>query len=234
MSAKSDMHKLSELSVKLTNFFDLKLASYLLHTGEASYALPDSCDEWFHLKEIFVSDLQKAQLENLYYNLELPLAEVLFGMERDGFKIDEAGLTCLTKSFLKSWLFLHRRFLQKRARSSTSTRPKQVAGILFDKLGLVAYANKKRSTGIDVLEELKYSHPIVEKIIQYRKYQKLKSTYIDVYKRICAEKGSIIHTSFHQALTNTGRISSSDPNLQNIPTNDDEGKVLRQIFHFQI
>lgn len=230
MSAKSDMHKLSELSVKLTNFFDLKLASYLLHTGEASYALSDSCDEWFHLKEIFVSDLQKAQLENLYYNLELPLAEVLFGMERDGFKIDEAGLDVLDKEFSEKLALLTQEIFAEAGEEFNINSPKQVAGILFDKLGLVAYANKKRSTGIDVLEELKYSHPIVEKIIQYRKYQKLKSTYIDVYKRICAEKGSIIHTSFHQALTNTGRISSSDPNLQNIPTNDDEGKVLRRIF----
>ncbi len=83
---------------------------------------------------------------------------------------------------------------------------------------------------MEILDDLKFSHPIVELIIDYRKYQKIKSTYIDVYKRICNESGNIIHTSFNQSLTNTGRISSSDPNLQNIPTRDDIAKSLREIF----
>lgn len=228
--AKSDMHTLSELNIKLNNFFDVNLASYLIHAGEAGKTVTQECDEFFYIMQSLKEKLNAFQLSDLYYNLELPLCSVLFEMERAGFKIDEKSLKILDEEFSAKLQTLTKEIIDDAGEEFNINSPKQVAHILFDKLGLVAWGNKKNSTGIDVLNELKYAHPIVDKIIQYRKYQKLKSTYIDVYLRICEDKGNIIHTSFHQTLTNTGRISSSDPNLQNIPTNDDEGKVLRKMF----
>lgn len=228
--AKGDMHKLMALGIKLTGFFDVNLAAYLIHAGEAGKTVSQECDEYFALRQALNEKLTAYNLENLYYNLELPLCEVLFEMEEAGFKIDEKSLKLLDEEFSAKLENLTKQIIEEAGEEFNINSPKQVAHILFDKLGLVAFNNKKKSTGIDVLSELKYAHPIVDKIIQYRKYQKLKSTYIDVYLRICADKGDIIHTSFHQTLTNTGRISSSDPNLQNIPTNDDEGKALRKIF----
>lgn len=230
ISTKKDLHKLGEMGVGFANYFDLKLASYLIHTGQSGEFVSDSCDEWFALKDVLLQDLKKMDLTDLYFNLELPLTEVLYRMERDGFKIDESQLEQLDQEFTSKLETLTKEIYNEAGEEFNINSPKQVAEILFDKLQLFAYSNKKRSTGIEVLEELKYAHPIVELIINYRKYQKLKSTYIDVYKHICQEKGSIIHTSFHQSLTNTGRLSSSDPNLQNIPTNDEEGRSLRKIF----
>lgn len=229
-SAKADMHKLKSLGIKFNNFFDVKLASYLAHAGETAALLPENCDEYFALKNTLTKELEESNLLELYNNLEIPLSKVLFEMEEEGFKIDRTTLEKLGEEFTEKLEKLTGEIIALAGEEFNINSPKQVAHILFEKLGLVAWNNKKNSTGIDVLNDIKDAHPIVEKIIAYRKFQKLKSTYVDVYLRICQEKGDIIHTNFHQALTNTGRISSSDPNLQNIPTNDEEGKVLRKIF----
>lgn len=229
-NAKSDLHKLTALGIDYKGYFDLKLASYLVHAGEPTSPLPADCDEYFSSEILLKDKLKKSDLENLYYNLELPLCKVLFEMEKDGFKIDVNELKQIDADITEKLTQLTQEIYDEAGEQFNINSPKQVAHILFEKLGLVAFNNKKQSTGIEVLNELKYSHPIVEKLISYRKYQKMKSTYIDVYLRIASDSGDVIHTSFNQALTNTGRISSSDPNLQNIPTNDEEGKVLRKIF----
>lgn len=229
-NAKSDLHKMAELGIDYKNYFDVKLASYLAHAGESAPSALDDCDEYFAQEIILKDKLAKLELESLYYDLELPLSKVLFEMEQNGFKIDENELKEIDKDITEKLAKLTEEIYQDADEEFNINSPKQVAHILFEKLGLSSYNNKKQSTGIDVLNELKFSHPIVEKIISYRKFQKLKSTYVDVYLRICSESGNVIHTSFNQALTNTGRISSSDPNLQNIPTNDEEGKILRKIF----
>lgn len=229
-NAKSDLHKLTSLGIDYKGYFDLKLASYLVHAGENTAPLPADCDDYFSSEILLKDKLKKSDLENLYYNLELPLCKVLFEMEKDGFKIDVNELKQIDADITEKLTQLTQKIYDEAGEQFNINSPKQVAHILFEKLGLVAFNNKKQSTGIDVLNELKYSHPIVEKLISYRKYQKMKSTYIDVYLRIASDSGDVIHTSFNQALTNTGRISSSDPNLQNIPTNDEEGKVLRKIF----
>lgn len=229
-NAKSDLHKLNALGIDYKGYFDLKLASYLVHAGEPTSPLPADCDEYFSSEILLKDKLKKSDLENLYYNLELPLCKVLFEMEKDGFKIDVNELKQIDADITEKLTQLTQEIYDEAGEQFNINSPKQVAHILFEKLELVAFNNKKQSTGIEVLNELKYSHPIVEKLISYRKYQKMKSTYIDVYLRIAGDSGDVIHTSFNQALTNTGRISSSDPNLQNIPTNDEEGKVLRKIF----
>ncbi len=229
-SAKADMHKLSSMNIKLVNFFDLSIATYLLYAGKPLPQVTGSCNEWFAQKKQLLNELKDMELENLYFNLELPLCRVLFQMEKDGFKIDEDSLDELDKDYSKKIDELTQQIYDFAGEEFNINSPKQVAGILFDKLKLNAWQNKKRSTGIDVLEELKFDHPIIEKIIDFRKYQKLKSTYVNVYKKICYEEGSIIHTNFNQTLTSTGRLSSSDPNLQNIPANDNDSASLRKIF----
>lgn len=227
---KDDYHALSRLGIILENAFDLTLANYLVHAGESVKQNYDNCDEYFSNKTTLISQLENMQLDKLYFDLELPLSKVLFDMEEEGFKIDIPSLTLLSKQFNEKLESLTSQIYETAGHEFNINSPKQVASVLFDELGLVAYNNKSRSTGIDVLMELKDVHPIVEKIIEYRKFQKLNSTYVDVYMRLAEQKGDIIHTRFNQALTNTGRISSSDPNLQNIPTNDEEGKALRKIF----
>lgn len=229
-SAKSDMHKLSSMNICLKNFFDLSIATYLLYAGKTIPAITNPCNTWFAQKKLLLDNLKAMELESLYYDLELPLCDVLFQMEKDGFKIDEKSLNELDKEYSKKIIDLTQQIYDFAGEKFNINSPKQVAEILFDKLGLNAWQNKKRSTGIDVLEELRFAHPIVEKIIEFRKYQKLKSTYVNVYKNICDEKGSIIHTNFNQTLTSTGRLSSSDPNLQNIPANDNDTVSLRKIF----
>lgn len=229
-NAKGDLHKFSSLGIDYRGYFDLKLASHLIHAGESAQAVSSSCDDYFSEEEDLKNSLKKLDLERLYYDLELPLSRVLFEMEQNGFKIDEKMLDEIAGDIAEKLEKLTQQIYEDAGEEFNINSPRQVAHILFEKLGLKAYNNKKQSTGIDVLNELRFSHSIVEKIISYRKFQKLKSTYIDVYQRICSESGNIIHTSFNQSLTNTGRISSSDPNLQNIPTNDEDGKILRKIF----
>ncbi len=230
ISAKEDMHKLSSLNINLDGYFDLTLADYLNSTGMPLQPITKNCDEWFELYKSLINKLDEQNLTELYYNLELPLSKVLFNMEKSGFKIDASRLNKIDELFTAKLVELTKSIYEQAGEEFNVNSPKQVSNILFDKLGLSSFQNKKRSTRVEILDDLKYSHPIVELIIDYRKYQKIKSTYIDVYKRICNESGNIIHTSFNQSLTNTGRISSSDPNLQNIPTRDDIAKSLREIF----
>lgn len=229
-SSKNVLHFLDKLNIQLNNFFDIGLANYLIHVGESVIDLSNSCDDFFVLKTSLEKELKSLDLDYLYFNLELPLSRVLFEMEKTGFKIDEKALNELNSVFSSKILDLQNDIIDLAGEEFNINSPKQVASILFDKLGLKSYNNKKRSTSIDILNDIKWQHPIIEKIISYRKYQKLKSTYIDVYLKIISSTGDIIHTNFNQTLTNTGRISSTDPNLQNIPANDEEGKVLRKIF----
>jgi len=108
--------------------------------------------------------------------------------------------------------------------------PKQLATLLFDKLKLTVFNNKKRSTSSEILEELYDFHPIIPAIIRYRKIKKILTTYVEPYEKIISKESNLIHTCFNQTLTATGRLSSSEPNLQNIPVRDDEGKNLRKMF----
>ncbi len=150
-------------------------------------------------------------------------------MEERGFKINEKMLDEIGQEFKEKIDKLTKEIYLEAGEEFNINSPKQVASILFGKLGIKAYNNKKQSTSASVLEELRYI-PIVDNILTYRKYSKLINTYIDVYKDICVKQGDIIHTTFNQTLTSTGRLSSSEPNLQNIPTRDDEGKILRKLF----
>lgn len=228
-SAKDDLHFLKKETIKLTNFYDLTLADYLISAGLKSNIENIEIEDYIQKKEEFDKLIKEKKLETIYNDIEFPLVKLLFNMEERGFKINEKMLDEIGQEFKEKIDKLTKEIYLEAGEEFNINSPKQVASILFDKLGIKAYNNKKQSTSASVLEELRYI-PIVDNILTYRKYSKLINTYIDVYKDICIKQGDIIHTTFNQTLTSTGRLSSSEPNLQNIPTRDDEGKILRKLF----
>ena len=228
-SAKEDMKLLHKLDLNLKNFFDIEIARYVCFTS-VSNELSKNIADYFLDKKQFEGLISEKGVDYVYYNIEIPLVEVLADMEEKGFKIDEEGLDEIDEKISAEIKELENEIYSLAGEEFNINSPKQVASILFDKLKIVPYNNAKRSTNFAILDELRFDHEIVNLIIHYRKVYKLKSTYINVYKQICQTRGNIIHTIFNQTLTNTGRLSSSEPNMQNIPTRDEEGKNLRKIF----
>lgn len=228
-SSKEDMKILHRLSINLRNFFDLEIARYVCFTS-VSNKLSKNIADYFDDKKNYESMMVEKGVDFVYNKIEIPLVEVLADMEEKGFKIDETGLDEIDEKISTEISELEQQIYSLAGEEFNINSPKQVASILFDKLKIVPYNNAKRSTNFAILDELRFDHEIVNLIIHYRKVYKLKSTYINVYKQICKTKGNVIHTIFNQTLTNTGRLSSSEPNMQNIPTRDEEGKNLRKIF----
>lgn len=228
-NAKDDLHILKKFDIKLNNFYDLDVANYLIEAGNKIVKHEINLSEYYELMEKYNKEIRDNKLSFVYDNIEKPLINILFEMEENGFKINEERLDLLLEEFNNKINDLTKEIYIEADEEFNINSPKQVANILFEKLGIKAYNNKKQSTSADVLDELRYI-PIVNNILTYRKYNKLKNTYLEVYKNLCETQGNIIHTTFNQTLTSTGRLSSSEPNLQNIPTRDDEGKNLRKIF----
>lgn len=239
---KTTMHALSKFNINLVGAdFDVLLAYYLLVAGERDATIANLYSTYnlqqdflavnlFSLKETLETQLKESNLWNLYLNIEFPLIEVLYQMEVTGFKIDINTLDELASRYSQEILELTNTIKRLAGQDFNVNSPKQLSEILFDKLGLVSANNKKRSTSIEYLEAMYDLHPIVPAIIRYRKIQKIFNGYVEAYRNIVTPDDSIIHTIFHQTLTATGRLSSSEPNLQNLPVRDDEGKNLRKMF----
>lgn len=226
-SAKEDMHALDRFGIKLSDYSDAMIANYVVNVGGN---MPKSIET----EELFSSlkaylDKMDAGLRFVFNQIELPLCKILFEMEKEGFKINDEKLEELDQYFSLKLQQLRDEIYNEAGEEFNINSTQQTANVLFDNLGIKSYNNKKRSTAKNVLEELSYI-PVVAHILEHRKLAKIKNTYIDVYKQICHNNGDIIHTTFNQTLTNTGRLSSSEPNLQNIPTRDNEGKELRKLF----
>ncbi len=172
--------------------------------------------------------------EKLYRDLELPLASVLFGMERTGVRVDEEMFPLFSENFSARISQLSEEiFRLADVGPFNLNSPARLAEVLFGKLGLETKGVKKNaggsySTNADVLEKLAEKHEIARLILRYRELQKLKSTYIDGIRPLV--KDGIVHTTYHQTMTTTGRLSSSNPNLQNIPIRREEGRELRKLF----
>lgn len=177
--------------------------------------------------------LANENMLSLYRDVELPLADVLFDMEISGFKIDASALSETGEKYRKLISELEN---QIRALADEPTlnvnSPKQLGELLFEKLKLAKGKKTKTgySTTAEVLEKLEPLHPIIPLILRFRQIQKLLSTYIDGFRPLIEKNTGLIHTTFNQTLTATGRLSSKEPNLQNIPVRDDEGKELRKFF----
>ena len=226
---KLHMHILDKFNVKISgNVFDLKLASYLIGGSGVKNV---QVENYFSLKQEFKNILESYNMSSLYNQIEIPLISVLFDMEKAGFKLDIDELNRLSEKYDAELQFLTKEIYELAGGQEFNINsPKQLGEVLFVQLGLTSKDNKKKSTGFEFLSQIEEEHAIISCILRYRKIQKLKGTYIDSYKKIVNEKNSIIHTVFNQMLTATGRLSSSEPNLQNIPVRDDEGRALRKMF----
>ena len=181
------------------------------------------------LQEKINSELEEKKLRTIYEKMERPLIPILFQMEKEGIKIDLPRLKKFSEELGAEILSLEKEIHQLAGENFNVASPKQLGVILFEKLGLEVIKKTKTgySTDSDVLEKIK--HPIAAKVVQYREYAKLKSTYVDALP-ILADAQDRVHTSFNQALTATGRLSSTNPNLQNIPIKTEIGKKVRDSF----
>lgn len=176
------------------------------------------------------ADLAKISSIELFRDVEIPLASVLSKMEIEGFPLDRKTLEAIGLGFRKKLDTLTTEIHELAGEKFNISSPKQVGEIVYGKLGMPG--NKKGSTSVDALKALSGQHPIIDKILEYRKYSKLISTYIDGLVDFIFPDGKL-HASFNQALTTTGRLSSSEPNLQNISIRDEEGKLIRKAFFYQ-
>ena len=198
-----------------------------------NYACEDA-DITLKLKNILEPQLKAAGAEDLFWDIEMPLVPVLADMEMNGVRIDTDSLQETSKIFTERMNRYEEEIYQEAGEKFNISSPKQVGDILFDKMKIVEKAKKTKTgqyvTSEEVLQQLKSKAPIVEKILNYRGMKKLLSTYIDALPKLINPRTGHIHTSFNQALTATGRLSSSDPNLQNIPIRTEDGKEIRRCF----
>ncbi|CCY38861.1 dNA polymerase I [Tannerella sp. CAG:118] len=197
------------------------------------YAAEDA-DITLKLKNILEKELHKENLENLFYTIEMPLVRVLSEMEITGVNVDTEVLSQYSLLLSNKIDILEKEIYEMAGTEFNVSSAKQVGEILFDKLKIDEKAKKTKtgqySTTEEVLEKLRSKHPIVGKILEQRGIRKLLSTYINALPELINPITGKIHTSFNQTVTATGRLSSSNPNLQNIPIRDDEGKEIRRAF----
>jgi DNA polymerase-1 len=184
------------------------------------------------LSRLLPPRLAAAGLERLFHDVEMPLATVLAAMEVRGVRIDTAALAALSTAYAARLAALEEEIHALAGRPFAINSPLQVRGVLFDELKLPVVRRTKTgpSTDAAVLEELAPLHPLPAKLLEHRKYAKLKSTYVDALPALVNPATGRIHTSFNQTVTATGRLSSSEPNLQNIPVRSEEGQQIRAAF----
>ena len=215
----------------IKGYFDTMIANYVLRPDRHIYNDGDYSDE------------RRAQLEDamkhdgvfqVFHDIEMPLLPVLANMEHNGVRIDTDSLSKTSKVFSDEMEQIEQNIYKLAGESFNISSPRQVGEVLFDKLKIIEKAKRTKSgqyvTSEEVLQSLKGKHDIVGLILEYRGYKKLLSTYIDALPELINPKTGHIHTSFNQAVTVTGRLSSSNPNLQNIPIRDSNGKEVRKAF----
>lgn len=224
--------------INIKNYFDVSLAIYIINEGESvpdfeKYQTVKAMNEHFpacnllSIKNELQAKLSEREQLSLYNDIELKLVEVLYDMEVEGIKIDVEEIKSLSEKYKKEEDELVTKIIALAGKEFNINSPKQLQSILFDDLKL-QYKGKK-STNVDVLEAIADQHEIVPNILRYRKISKIVSTYLDGMLQFVTND-NFIHTTYLQSFTSTGRLSSRDPNLQNIPVRDEESKVLRKLF----
>ena len=205
----------------------------LLPSQVYEYAAEDA-DITLRLKNKLEPELKKFECEDLFYNIEMPLMPVLAEMEMNGVCLDTESLKETSEILTKRMLDIEKRIYELAGEQFNIASPKQVGEILFEKLKIVEKAKKTKTgqyvTSEEVLQQLKNKHEIVADILEHRGLKKLLGTYIDALPSLINKRTGHIHTSFNQTITATGRLSSSDPNLQNIPIRGEDGKEIRKAF----
>lgn len=248
---KSAAHALEGKGILLDGVVDdTMLAAFLVDSSRTDYSFDktvarrmsqqvdsDPCraaDVTRALGEGLSSDLDRLELRQVYEEIELPLSPILAGMERTGVLVDREQLEALSAELAVEVEGLESEVHSLAGREFNLGSPKQIAEVLYDEMGLPAPPRrgktKSRSTAADVLEGLTAEHPIARKILDYRELSKLKSTYVDKLPELIRESTGRIHTTFNPTGSATGRLSSSDPNLQNIPVRTEIGRRIRAAF----
>ena len=237
-------------------FFDVQLVDYLLRPELSDYELGRLAGDYFpreavpetfadereeavwqawllsRLREPLRRELTERRQEKLYADMELPLASVLADMEQQGIFVNRQRLLEKAKAVGEKIEALQADIYALAGGEFKINSPKQLGEVLFDCLGLPPVKKTKTgySTNAEVLETLRYQHPVVELVLAFRMWSKLKSTYLDGIADLIDQETGRVHTTFNQTVTATGRLSSSDPNLQNIPVRREEGKTIRALF----
>ncbi len=247
--SKTAMHRLDEMEIAFEKcIFDTALAAYDLNPSQSDYPvsklainfLGNSVEDGdaaccaeaiWHLRPVLTEELQKSGMEKLYQEIELPLCQVLYRMEQRGILIDENQLKQFGTMLSERIADCEEIIFSYSEGTFNINSTKQLGELLFDKLGLPPVKKTKTgySTNADVLEKLKGKHPIIPAIMDYRMLTKLKSTYADGLIKEIQNDGRI-HTTFQNLVTATGRLSSTEPNLQNIPVRTDLGAEIRKMF----
>ena len=199
----------------------------------SDYACEDA-DITFQLKQLFEPEVNKEHLKELFYNIEMPLVEVLKDMEQEGINIDVDGLQQYSKELETTLKDLEIGIKEAAGTDFNVDSPKQLGEVLFDHLKIDPKAKKTKTgqyaTSEDILQKLEKAHPIIAMILEYRQLRKLKSTYVDPLPTMTDRIDQRIHTNFMQTVTATGRLSSNNPNLQNIPIKTEKGREIRKAF----
>ena len=197
------------------------------------YAAEDA-DITLQLYEKLLPLLKENGVEKLFYDIEMPLVPVLSRMEANGVKIDTENLQQISEEFGGEIRKIEEQIYEAAGMPFNIASPKQLGEILFEKLKIDEKAKKTKTgqyaTGEEVLQKLAHKHPIIHLILDYRSFTKLKSTYLDALPALVNLKDGLIHTSYNQAVTATGRLSSNNPNLQNIPVRTEKGREIRRAF----
>ena len=197
------------------------------------YACEDA-DVTLKLKNVLEKELKENDAERLFYDIEMPLVPVLVNIERNGVLLDTEALKQSSAHFTAQMENIEKEIYELAGETFNIASPKQVGEVLFDKLRIVEKAKKTKTgqyvTSEEVLESLRHKHPVVEKILEHRGLKKLLGTYIDALPQLINPRTGRVHTSFNQTVTATGRLSSSNPTLQNIPIRDENGKEIRKAF----
>ena len=239
---KSDISILAKYGLEINNkLWDCMIAHYLIEP-ELNHSLDylndiyatDNTDIRWQLYDKFKALLSENDLESLFHDIEMPLVRVLAKMESNGVKIDINGLKQISEEQAKEIADIENCIYEIAGTTFNIGSPKQLGEILFDKLQIKAPAKKTKTgqypTGEEVLQKIINENPIVQHILDYRSLTKLKSTYVDALPSLVSPYDGLIHTSFNQAVTATGRLSSNNPNLQNIPVRTDKGREIRKAF----
>ncbi len=246
---KTTLHRLDEMGLPHGQFtFDTALAAYDLNPSQSDYAVSklatnflgvsvddgdaEGCAEaLWNLRPILEQELQRQGMEALYTDMELPLCFVLYRMEKEGIAIDKGQLAAFGTMLAERIADCEALIYSYSEEKINLNSPAQLGDLLFEKLGLPPVKKTKTgySTNADVLEKLKDKHPVVPAIMDYRMLSKLKSTYADGLLTVICDDGRI-RTTFQNLVTATGRLSSTDPNLQNIPVRSDLGAQIRKMF----
>lgn len=243
------LNLLSKYQIEMNNFiFDTEVAAYLIDSSKGKYPLKDLIEENFFIElgsendfiecsylpklyKLQVEKIKELNMGDLFYNVEMPLVKILSSMEVEGFNINRKALDDLGSNFKIEIDKVEEEIYNISEEKFNINSPKQLGKILFEKLDLPVIKKTKTgySTNAEVLEKLNDKHPIIEKITYYRQLTKLYSTYIEGLKNVIDSDGKI-HSNFNQTVTTTGRLSSTEPNLQNIPIKTEMGRAIRKVF----